>query len=416
MSNQPHHRVESTPIRPQLSQQIEAVSTNCIQCQVCVNECQFLQRYGDPKKLADCYNQADEKYLDIPFECSLCDLCTAVCPHGVTPPQLFLEMRREAFERGQNDRPEHRSLRNYERKGTSKRFSWYALPENCDTIFFPGCALAGSRSEITLQVFAQLQKVIPAVGIVLDCCTKPSHDLGDDNYFNAMFGEMKDYLLAQNIKTVLLACPNCDKVFKEYGTEFEVHTIYETLNQLMPDLSSIPRETTVVLHDPCTARFNLAAQSSVRNLLKEQGLQIAPQRHSGKTTFCCGEGGAVNCLKPEHSGNWTKKRVVEAVELPIVSYCAGCTQILGEQTETRHILDIIFTNPGDEIKVTKAPLTYFKRLKLKKSLRDNLPAAVTRERTFQPQQRRRPTKENKTLIFIATGFLLILPGLFFWLR
>ncbi len=30
-------------------------------------------------------------------------------------------------------------------------------------------------------------KKIPSVGIVLDCCTKPSHDLGRDDFFNAMF-------------------------------------------------------------------------------------------------------------------------------------------------------------------------------------------------------------------------------------
>lgn len=325
-------------------------------------------------------------------------------------------MRREAFARGENDRPEHRSLRNYEKKGTSKRFSWYAIPENCDTIFFPGCALAGTRSEITLKVFTHLQKAIPTVGIVLDCCTKPSHDLGDEDYFNAMFGEMKEYLLGQGIKTILLACPNCDKVFKTYGAEFAVHTVYETLNQLKTESASTPAGTTVVLHDPCTARFNLAAQNSVRELLQKQGVQITPQRHSGMTTFCCGEGGAVNCLRPAQSGNWTQKRVDEAAGLPIVSYCAGCTQILSEQAETSHILDLIFTNPGDKVNIAKTPLTYFKRLKLKKTLRDNLPATVTRERTFQPQKREISTDKNRRLILIATCFLLILPGIFFFLH
>jgi hypothetical protein len=154
----------------------------------------------------------------------------------------------------------------------------------------------------------------------------------------------------------------------------------------------------------------------VRSLLKRQGVRIAPQLHSGKTTFCCGEGGAVNCLKPTQSGNWTQKRVDEAAGIPIVSYCAGCTNILSEQTEANHILDIIFNNPGNKIKVANPPLTYFKRLKLKKKLQDNLPAAVTRERTFQPQQRKTSTDKNRMFILIVAGFLLILPGLFFWLH
>jgi len=414
MTSQLQHTVESSTIRPQLSQQLEVVSANCIQCQICVNECQFLQHHGDPKTLADSYNPADEKYLNIPFECSLCELCTAVCPHGVTPPELFLEMRREAFVRGENDRPEHRRLRSYENKGTSKRFSWYALPGNCDTIFFPGCALAGTRSELTLKVFAHLQKTIPTVGIVLDCCTKPSHDLGDEDYFTAMFNEMKNYLLDQGIKTILLACPNCDKVFKKYGTEFAVHTIYEILNRSNFNPPPLLAGATVVLHDPCTARFNPTAQNSVRELLKKQGVEIVPQQHSGKTTFCCGEGGAVNCLKPTRSGNWTEKRIDEAAGTPIVSYCAGCTQILGQQTKTRHILDLIFTNPADEVKVAKTPLTYFKRLQLKKRLQSDLSAATIRERPLQLPRRETSRGKNRRLILVTTAALILLPGLFFW--
>ena len=409
-------QTESTaPIRQQLARKVAKVSANCTQCQICVNECQFLQRHGDPKTLADQYDPTEQKYLQLPFECSLCELCTAVCPHGVEPPKLFLEMRREAFERGQSDLPEHRSLRSYEKRGTSKRFSWYALPESCDTIFFPGCALAGTRSETTLKVFTHLQKVIPAIGIVLDCCTKPSHDLGDEKYFNAMFGEMKNYLLAQGIKTILLACPNCDKVFKAYGSEFNIHTVYEVLDQSTADTTSTTAEKSVVLHDPCTARFNLPAQDSVRNLLKKRGVEIVQQPHSGQKTVCCGEGGAVNCFKPELAENWSQKRLDEAAGLPIVSYCAGCTQILGQQTKTNHILDVVFNPSAEEIKIAKGALTYFKRLKLKKTLRENLHTAVSRERTFQPYQRKQSGDKNKRAILIAT-LLLLLPGIFFWLR
>ncbi len=413
MAKHSQHIIEPDPLRAQLSHQIAATSANCIQCQICVNECQFLQLYGDPKTLADSYTPTADHWQKIPFECSLCELCTAVCPHGVEPAELFREMRREAFERGQNNLPQHRGLKNYEKRGTSKRFSWYALPEGCDTIFFPGCALTGSRSEITLKVFEQLQRNIPDIGIVLDCCTKPSHDLGDESYFNAMFGEMKDYLTAQGIKTVLLACPNCDKVFKTYAREFNVQTVYEVLENTDHAAESI--RMTVALHDPCTARFNHPAQKSVRNLLKSKGMTIADQPHSGEKTFCCGEGGAVNCFKPELAKNWGQRRISEATGHPIISYCAGCTQILGKQSETHHILDLLFTDPDNKTPVATAPLTYFKRLKLKKGLQQNFPAATTRERTFQA--RKNTGIRKKHLIFLALMTTLILiPGFLIYLR
>ena len=53
-------------------------------------------------------------------------------------------------------------------------FSYYALPEGCNTVFFPGCTLSGTRSEKVILTYQRLKKSIPSLGIVLDCCTKPS--------------------------------------------------------------------------------------------------------------------------------------------------------------------------------------------------------------------------------------------------
>jgi Fe-S oxidoreductase len=398
------------PLRPALAEQLGLVSSECTQCQTCVTECGFLKNHGDPKKIADNYNSSDKLCFELPFACSLCDLCTAVCPQGISPAKMFLEMRREAFDRDEATFPEHRALRKYEKRGTSKRFSWYALPENCDTIFFPGCSLSGSRSTTTLKVYEALQKAIPNIGMVLDCCTKPSHALGDEDYFSAMFGEMKHYLLTHGIKTVLIACPNCHKVFNDYGTEFNTRTVYEILDKVDAAVTKEWSET-VTVHDPCTARFNIPAQTAVRSLLKNQGLKVEEQSHSGKTTFCCGEGGAVSCLAPELAKNWGKKRVKEADGQRIISYCAGCTQTLGAHAETSHILDLLFAADSTESrksKIDKTPVACFKRLKLKKHLQQSITAAVTRERTFQAISKQQPKdtgRLNRQLILIGSFFL-----------
>ena len=399
-----------TPIRSTLTDQLELISSHCCQCQTCVSQCTFLANYGDPKKIADNYAPGEMNSFTMPFECSLCELCTAICPHGVNPKEMFLEMRREAFDQGEANLPEHRNLRHFEKRGTSKRFSWYALPEDCNTIFFPGCALSGSRSEITLKTFEQLQKTIPMIGIVLDCCMKPSHDLGDEEKFNVMFNEMKTYLLAHGIKTILTACPNCLNVFSTYGTEFESRTIYETL-----ELHNLPTTTksteTVALHDPCTARFNVSAQNAVRNILKRQGLTVTKQKHSKTTTLCCGEGGAVSCISPLLAENWSRKRVEATQGQQIVSYCAGCTQTLGKKTRTSHILDLLFATDSaltGQVKVAKAPLTYFKRLRLKKYLQSHFQVATSRERTFQPplKQTGRTTKKVAQKAFLIGSLLM----------
>ena len=406
MTLYPHLQKQLDPPRPALVEQLGLISSDCTQCQTCVSECGFLKNHGDPKRIANNYNSNEKYFFEIPFKCSLCDLCTAVCPQGISPAKMFLEMRREAYERGKACLPQHRRLRNYEKRGTSKRFSWYDLPKNCDTIFFPGCSLSGSRSETTLKVYENLQKTIPNIGIVLDCCTKPSHDLGDEDYFNAMFGEMKSYLLTHGIKTVLTACPNCYKVFDDHGTEFKIRTVYEVLD--IPDSPTTQRKLGMVtIHDPCTARFNIPAQTAVREILRKQGKQVKEQPHSGKTTLCCGEGGAVNCLAPELAKSWGKKRIEESEGQKIISYCAGCTQTLGEHAETSHILDLLFSTEPEKSKIDKTPISCFKRLRLKKLLQQNLTSDITRERTFQVSSKN-TGKMNRTIILVGSFFITAL--------
>jgi uncharacterized membrane protein YdjX (TVP38/TMEM64 family)/Fe-S oxidoreductase len=375
---------QKEPTASQLAVSLATVSAGCTECGLCVRECRFLQRYGTPKKIADGFDPLQKEQLAMPFECSLCGLCTAVCPEPIDPAAMFLELRREAVRRGNNQFFEYGGLLGYERKGVSSRFSWYGLPTGCDTIFFPGCALPGTRPAQTRTVFETLQKSIPALGIVFDCCTKPSHDLGRQGYFDAMFGEMTEYLVGQGVKKVLVACPNCYKMFSEYAPELSVRTIYETLVEA--GAGSVATVTgTVTIHDPCVIRTVAPSQDAVRALVTGTGLTIEEMPHSRRTTLCCGEGGAVACLEPEFAADWGKKRKREAAGRRTVTYCAGCTHMLGGHTPTSHVVDLL-ADPAAAIagkaRVSKAPFTYLNRLKLKKHFMVNLETAASRERTF----------------------------------
>lgn len=382
--------------RMALINQLEQVSQRCTQCQKCVSECSFLQHHGDPKNLADSYDPDLNNTHQIPFECHLCELCAAVCPHSLNPAQMFLEMRREAFERGQANLPQHKGLRNYEKIGTSKHFSWYALPQGCDSIFFPGCALSGSRASVTLEVYKYLQKQIPTVGIVLDCCSKPSHDLGHTNHFTNQFDEMKSYLRQQGIRNILVACPNCQRMFNEYAQEFITRTVYELIEEC-----PFPEETkdrgNIVIHDPCVSRFYRSTQDSVRSLIRKKGFNIIEPLHVREKTFCCGEGAGVKSLSPEKSNQWKTKRLEESSGERMVSYCAACSATFSEQTQCHHLLDLLFDSDNalkGESAVAKAPITYFNRLRLKQKLRNQAAkSTLTRERTVLPRH-----NKNRQLI------------------
>jgi len=392
-----------TPQSSALSAQLQQLTLHCTQCRRCVKKCLFLQQQGDPKQLAATYPADPDGTAALAFKCSLCHLCQAICPEQLDPASLFLELRREQVSSGTALLTRYRKLLNYEQRGTSRRFSWYALPSGCVTIFFPGCSLPGSRPQQTLQSFALLQQQLPGLGIVLDCCSKPAHDLGRQDYFLAMFGEMKRYLLDNGVKQVLVACPNCYQVFQRYGAEFTVTSIYEILaDGNLPETPAC--SATVNVHDPCVARFAKPMQTAVRRLAERKGLQLVETLHSRSTTLCCGEGGAVGCLAPELASSWTQKNCQKISASRTVTYCAGCASTLDKKTPTSHILDLLFTPQAaleGSAAVSGPALSYWNRLRLKKQLQTSFNAPTTRERCYSAAGNSQPRRQKKLLLIAA---------------
>lgn len=193
------------------------IGTKCTECGACRKACAFLAQYGSPKSIAANFDFSSSQSQAIAYECNLCGLCTAVCPEKLDPSRLFLEVRSRCVADGNLDTSAYRNILAYEKLGHSSLFSWYGLLEWCDTVFFPGCTLPGTRPTVTTELYRQLQEIISTVGLVLDCCSKPSHDLGRTEYFHGIFDEMNSYLTDQGIRTVLTACPSCTKLSGFWG-------------------------------------------------------------------------------------------------------------------------------------------------------------------------------------------------------
>lgn len=395
--------LNNIPGRAALRELLDATTARCTDCGICVRECAFLKKYGTPRSIAS-FDPDNLKSLARPFECSLCGLCTAVCPEQLDLDTLFLEMRREAVDRGFGDYPEHKPLVTYERLGTSRRFTLYRLPQGCTTVFFPGCSLSGTRPEGVNQVFSQLQKNDPAVGIVFDCCLKPSHSLGREQYVKAMFEEMRGYLVEQGVRQVLVGCPNCQVMFERFGAGLGVKTVWEALAEAEPRPEQMTG--TVTVHDPCVIRYAEPVHRAVRSLLGRRGLTVEEMPHSGRTTLCCGKGGAVDMLDPQLAAAWGALRKNEAAGRRIITYCAGCVQALGQHTPANHLVDLLFapqqTMAGKE-KGAAAPLTYLNRLALKRRQRNMKGIAVTRERTFAPEGEKKQRSYKPLLFALLVG-------------
>jgi Fe-S oxidoreductase len=372
-------------MRNNLINLFKVIAEKCIECPLCRGECAFLSKYGNPKEIADRIDPQDDSILTLAFECSLCGLCGAVCPVDLNPRDLFLEMRREAVTKGFAPFPNHKTILDYENRGTSRKYTYYALPDGCDTIFFPGCGLPGTRPKRTLQVYTHLRESIPNLGIVLDCCAKPSHDLGRQDFFDSLFGEMRDYLVCNGVRSVLTACPNCFKIFKEYGNALVVRTIFEVLAEQGSPVNQLPPRKPVAIHDPCAIRLEIPAHEAVRTLVQKQGLPVEEMPHHGVKALCCGEGGAVGLLAPKLAAQWGQRRMAETENRDLVTYCVGCSNLLGKRIPTYHLLDLFFEPEATlqgKVKPSGPPWTYWNRLRLKRRLKKTMKTRVIRERNL----------------------------------
>lgn len=356
--------VPITPVDAESTRQALILLGGCSECQACVVKCPFLAKYGTPSSIAREVLAAGS--MVDPFACSLCGLCGAVCPENLSPGDLFLAMRRQAVTDGTVDLARYKALLNYEKRGTTRLFSWYS-PAGSTTVFFPGCTLPGTRSGITWRFYAELRALIPDLGIVLDCCHKPSHDLGRQDYFLEHFHAIRQKLIARGVTEVLVACPNCFKVFERYGAPLKTTMVYEIMAKKAAPAPVM--EDQVVVHDPCPLRHHDGIHDSIRALLAAQGVAVRKMEHSGKLTLCCGEGGGVGFHTPEFATAWAEKRKQLTGDDLIVTYCAGCAGFLSRSGAVGHIGEVLFAREkalSGACKPAKAPLTYFHRLKLKR--------------------------------------------------
>lgn len=354
------------------------VEEGCIECGLCQKDCLFLQRYGSPKQIAG-QPMAAAGNLRFSFECSLCGLCTAVCPKQIDPATMFAAMRVAGQELGGGEFRQHAGLLRYESLGASPWFSWYGLPAGCDTVFFPGCAMAGSRAGRVAQTYRYLRTMIPTLGLVLDCCAKPSHDLGRRQYFQRLFGALRGSLEARGIRTVLVACPSCYRVWSDYGGSISVRSVYEQLAAGTP-VHRARRAEVLTVHDPCPTRYDINLHAAVRSMVTAMGFTVGEMKHHGRKTVCCGEGGAACYVVPAMAGNWTEIRAGEAEGRQIITYCAGCTGFLGRLTAAVHVLDLYFAPEetlAGRVSVTRSPLTWLSRLLLRARAKALARPAVT---------------------------------------
>ena len=336
----------------------EALRCLDCRCDICVRACAYMQKYqGYPKVFARrIFNnlsiaQGIRKANTLINSCALCGQCEELCPDGFSMKDLCLAAREELVRQGFMSKSAFEfALEDMEQaSGSESLFVHEGNGENTPRyVFFPGCQLAGARPGQVADVYDFLCKgLCGGVGVYLSCCGIPAHWAGEKEYFARHVQQMKEKLASLGNPTVIAACPTCLNVFKEYLSEVEVTSLWEVLDgmELVSWESVRARENTLpdtlVIHDPCAARYNTAWQKAVRSLAKKCGVTIREPKHTRKTTACCGYGGNQWCADHEAARAMAKKRAGE-LGGPSLASCIMCRENLASQgLSTWHLLDIL---------------------------------------------------------------------------
>lgn len=394
MPDQFFHDLQSAALQPahvEVAVALEEVAQQCTHCGKCKRECLFLQEKGTPGQLAAtlterCARQgnqtatAETTAAELAYQCSLCGLCAASCPEDLEPDRMFLELRREAVRNNLTELRPYRRLLSYEKAGRSGLLRYSHLPANCDTVFFPGCALPAIRPDHVLRSYQLLQQDNPAMGIVLDCCLKPSHNLGRQAFFTSGFSQLMAQFATSRIQKIITVCTDCHQTFRQYAAPLEITSLYEELDRLSLQglVPAAPSHTgAFTIHDPCTSRTEHSVHQAVRNLSRRSGVQVQEMKHNRAKTYCCGEGGSIGSVRPDYAASWSERRHAEAKGLSLITYCAGCTMHLSGNAKGKvvHLTDLIFgdNHPGLLNRLpARPPFTYLNRLFLKRKLRQLL--------------------------------------------
>lgn len=241
------------------------------------------------------------------------------------------------------------SAKAFAMRGHKFPFSYYS---NAETAFWPGCSLQGTRPDVVKRILKILNTPITAgshkVGLVIDCCFDPSFHNGDLDAVKTASERIKERLKKHGIKSLILGCTNCKKIFSLYMPEIKTEHILEVLPE-----TSRPKHyadlKNVYLHHPCPSyRFDHIRENANTRLAPFVNITAQPSR-----PLCCGLGGAAHALSEELSDQYTEKVIEDTKGHPIVTCCMGCkNKYLKRGKEAYHILEFIM-----DVKPLKQPVS-----------------------------------------------------------
>jgi Fe-S oxidoreductase len=349
------------PAAPEGYTRAEAVeeAQRCIQCECmeCVKVCAYLEHYGSyPKQyVRQIYNNlsivmGERQFNTLINSCSLCGLCGEICPNDLKMATVCRQARQMMVAQDRMPPSAHDfALRDMAFSNSDSARLARPAPgtEACDYVFFPGCQLGASAPAHVERVYADLQEMLPNVGLMLRCCGAPADWAGRTDFLGEVLAAFRADYEALGGGQVILACSSCYQMFKTHLPDVPIVSLWEIFDAHgLPTAATWPDEVpgSLAVHDPCTTRYESEIQESARNLLRRMGVQIEELPLNRNQTECCSYGGLMWLANRELAETVVQRRIAEH-DADYVTYCAMCRDFFADRGKpTLHLLDLLYEN------------------------------------------------------------------------
>ncbi len=292
------------------------------------------------------------------WDCVTCGACIHECPVSIEHVDHIVDLRRELVMMQSSFPSEAESmLRDVERMGNpwgkpqGDRASWaeglgVRVVEEGDPapeiLYWVGCAAAyderaRAAAESTVKLLQRAGVDFAILGAREACTGDPARRMGNEYVFQAYAEQNVATLNGAGVTKIVASCPHClnslGNEYPDFGGRYEVVHHTELLAELIRDGRLEPAKggSQITYHDSCYLARHNDVRAEPRELVAAVGTPVEMPRH-GKSTFCCGAGGAHMWME-ERGGAINEERVREAAATgaeTLAVACPFCTVMLDD--------------------------------------------------------------------------------------
>lgn len=322
---------------------------SCVNCKKCYKVCPMMKEFEEsPKDIIKAVDENRDRDK-MAFSCMMCDSCVKECPKDIDLKTMFNKVRIDIYnnEIDKVNKLGNKVVKSHQKNSFSPVFTYKKLDKKVKRVFLPGCSLSAYSSTLVSKVYNYISKDFDDIGFMVHCCGKPTLDMGDVDGFNRYYSKLQDILIDNNIEEVIVACENCYKTIKYNSPQVKVTSLWTFIDDVgvpngVKGIYSGAKET-FALHDPCPIRDEKHIHESVRNILKDLGINFNEFERNREATDCCGCGGMCGVTNKPLAIEQMKNRANSVEADCIISYCESCVEaMMTGGKKSIHIVDLLF--------------------------------------------------------------------------